>query len=135
MQDDAHSPPPSGPPPLVPPANPYARTYRTGEFTVVELCGELDIDTARFVAPHLDLVSSGTPPLLIVVDLRPLEFVDCYGLSLLCRTRHRVRLRGGEFRTVCDRPSTLRLLRLTGLAETFLPVPSLARALDGRPPQ
>lgn len=130
MQDDARRDPPPGPPDLVPPANAYARTYRVGEFTVVELRGELDIDTARFVAPHLDLLRGGTP-LLIVVDLCRLEFVDCYGLSLLCRARRRVQDRGGELRTVCDRPSTLRLLRLTGLAETFLPASTLAGALDG----
>ncbi|MDF9814517.1 STAS domain-containing protein [Streptomyces sp. SPB162] len=130
MQDDARRDPPPGPPDLVPRANPYARTYRVGDFTVVELRGELDIDTARFVAPHLDLVSGGTPP-LIVVDLCRLEFVDCYGLSLLCRARRRVQARGGELRTVCDRSSTLRLLQLTGLATTFLPVPTLTSALDG----
>ncbi|MCZ4094915.1 MULTISPECIES: anti-sigma factor antagonist [Streptomyces] len=131
MQDDARSDPPIGPPNLVPPANRYARTYRIDAFTVVELRGELDIDTARFVAPHLDLVSGGPPPLRVVVDLCPLEFVDCYGLSLLCRARRRVQVRGGELRTVCDRPSTLRLLRLTGLAEAFHPVPNLARAMGG----
>ncbi|MCZ4117992.1 STAS domain-containing protein [Streptomyces sp. H39-S7] len=130
MQDDARRDPPPGPAQLVPPANPYARTYRVGESAVVELRGELDIDTARFVAPHLDLVSGGAP-LLVVVDLCRLEFVDCYGLSLLCRARRRVRSRGGELRMVCDRPSTLRLLRLTGLAETFLPVSTLTTALDG----
>jgi anti-sigma B factor antagonist len=129
VQDDARGDAPPGPPDLVPPPNPYARTYRVGGFTVVELRGELDIDTARFVAPHLDLVSGGTPSQVIVVDLCRLEFLDCYGLSLLCRVRLRVLARDGELRTVCDRPSTLRLLRLTGLAETFRPVPTLGSAL------
>lgn len=129
MQDEARDDLPPEPPHLIPPANPYARTYRIVEFTVVELRGELDIDTARFVVPHLDRVCGGPPPLWVVADLRALEFLDCYGLSLLCRVRHRVGLRGGELRMVCDRPATLRLLRLTGLTEVFLPVSTLTRAL------
>ncbi|MDJ0340322.1 anti-sigma factor antagonist [Streptomyces sp. H10-C2] len=131
MQDGDRDDTPPGSPHLIPPPNPYARTYRIVEFTVVELCGELDIDTGRFVAPHLDLVSGGPPPLLVIVDLRRLEFLDCYGLSLLCRARRRVMASGGRLRLVCDRPATLKLLRLTGLNEVFQPVPTLARALAG----
>lgn len=114
---------------IIPPATPYARTHRVGEVTVVELRGEIDVGSAEFVAGHLDAAVLWPPPLVVVLDLRHLEFIDCYGLSLLLRARRRVRGRGGTLRMACDHPPTRRLLALTGLDGVFRPFSTLEAAL------
>jgi anti-sigma B factor antagonist len=112
-----------------PPPTPYARTYRSGEAVVVELRGELDLGTAQHVHQHLDAVTLWRSPRRVVVDLGPLEFIDCYGLSLLVRTRRRVLDGGGSFRLACDHRPTRKLLSMTGLDGVFHPVRTLPEAL------
>ena len=63
----------------------------------------------------------------------PVDFIDCSGLSVLCRVRRRVLSHGGRLEFVCAHPMTLRLLRTTGLMAAFRPVPSLAEALARLP--
>ena len=48
-----------------------------------------------------------------------MKFMDCSGLSVLCRTRNRVLALGGQLRLVSHDPRFLRLLRLTGLKGCF----------------
>jgi anti-anti-sigma factor len=122
----------SGTEDAVPEPTAYARTYRRGSATVVELAGEIDLGSADGVHPHLDAAAGLRPlPPLVVFDLGPLEFIDCFGLALLVRASHRVRERGGRTAMVCHHPPTLRLLRMTGLDELFQPVPTLGEALRG----
>ncbi|WP_234343946.1 anti-sigma factor antagonist [Streptomyces sp. NRRL F-5123] len=113
----------------LPPPTVHARSYRLARATVVELAGEIDLGSAHGVHPHLDAAAlAGTPP-LVVFDLGPLEFIDCYGLTLLVRARRRVLDRGGRTAMVCAHPQTLRLLALTGLDAVFHPVRTLDEAL------
>jgi anti-anti-sigma factor len=116
---------------VVPPPTPYARTYRTRRAcvraTVVELTGEIDLAAAPYVDRHLQAAAAWP---LVVLDLGPLEFIDCYGLSLLLRGRRRITGRGGAVRMACDRPQTRRLLAMTGLDAVFRPVRTLAEALE-----
>lgn len=114
---------------VIPPPSAYARTYRIGEITVVELSGELDLGSAGYVDPHLEAAALWHSPLLVVFDLGPLEFIDCFGLSLLVRARRRIIDRGGRIRMVCAHPPTRKLLALTGLDGLFEPVSSLDEAL------
>jgi len=114
----------------VPLPTPYARTYRIREITVVELSGEIDLGCAEQVDVHLEAAALRPAPLLVVLDLGPLEFIDCFGLSLLVRTRRRVVERGGRIRMVCAHPPTRRLLSLTGLDGVFHPVRTLDQALE-----
>jgi len=51
----------------------------------------------------------------LIVDIRPVTFMDCSGLSLLTRADLRVRERGGRLLLVCATPMILRMLRATGL--------------------
>jgi anti-sigma B factor antagonist len=111
---------------VIPAPTAYARTYRSGDITVVELTGEIDLGTAPHVDPHL--AAAAIWP-LVVLDLGPLEFIDCYGLSLLVRGRRRITERGGLVRMSCPHPPTRRLLAMTGLDAVFLPVRTLAEAL------
>jgi anti-sigma B factor antagonist len=119
---------------VIPRPNPYARTYRIRGFTVVELSGEIDLGSAQHLDPHLTAAPMWPAPLVVVLDLGRLEFIDCYGLSLLMRTRRRVGERGGRLRMACGHPQTRKLLSLTGLDRLFQPVRTLEEALRDGPP-
>jgi anti-sigma B factor antagonist len=113
----------------IPPPTAYARTYRLRDITVVELRGEIDLGSAGHVHPHLDAAALAPRPAVVVLDLRPLVFIDCYGLSLLVRARRRIVERGGRVRMACTRTPTRALLTMTGLDGLFQPVPTLEEAL------
>ncbi|ELP66797.1 STAS domain-containing protein [Streptomyces turgidiscabies] len=103
---------------MTPTANPYARTYTHGPFTVVEVLGEIDLATAGFLAEHLDAATSRPGP-DVLVDLRHVGFFDCSGLRELCRADHRARERGGRLRLVSDAPRLHRLMRAAALLHRF----------------
>ncbi|MDX6356330.1 MAG: anti-sigma factor antagonist [Streptomyces sp.] len=113
----------------VPLPTPYARTYRIREITVVELRGEIDLGCVEQVDIHLEAAALLPGP-LVVLDLGPVEFIDCFGLSLLVRARRRIVERGGRIQMVCTHPPTRRLLSLTGLDGVFHPVRTLEQALE-----
>ncbi|MFG1805534.1 anti-sigma factor antagonist [Streptomyces sp. NPDC049040] len=114
---------------VVPPPTPYARTYRIRQIVVIELAGEIDLGSAHGIHPHLDAAALWPPPLTVVFDLGPLEFIDCYGLALLLRARRRVIERGGRTAMACAHPQTRKLLAMTGLDGVFRPVLTLEEAL------
>jgi anti-anti-sigma factor len=96
---------------------------------VVELRGEIDLGSALHVDPHLEAAAQGPRPLLVVLDLGPVDFIDCFGLSLLLRTRRRVVERGGDLRMAVAHVPTRKLLAMTGLDGVFCPVWTLEEAL------
>ncbi|MEV0739376.1 STAS domain-containing protein [Streptomyces sp. NPDC050549] len=104
-----------------PAANSCARTRPYGPFTVVEVSGEIDMATADLVVEHLDAATAVVEP-DVLVDLRPVEFLDCSGLRVLCRAEGRARERGGRLRIVSDGPRIDRLLRASGLLGRFPPL-------------
>ncbi|MGN5630884.1 STAS domain-containing protein [Streptomyces sp. AC154] len=123
---------PTASPTLVPLPEPCGRVYRRSGRTVVALRDEIDIATATLIAPALDgATSAGSPH--VVVDLTEVSFLDCSGLTLLCRARRRALDRDGRFWLVCDCPRILRLLRAGRLHDLFRPVatPDDAFGADG----
>ncbi|MCX4903134.1 STAS domain-containing protein [Streptomyces sp. NBC_00878] len=110
--------------PGVPTANPYAHSYPSGGFTVVEVRGEIDMATADALTEHLDAATSAPAP-RVLVDLRRVAFIDCSGLRVLCRADRRAKERGGSLRLVSDQPRIHRLLRASGLLNRFPPLPTL----------
>lgn len=109
-------------------------TVRTVEgTTVVTPHGEIDLVTAISLAAHLDLLSSVSHPDL-VIDLRSVSFIDCAGLSVLCRTRNRIQARHGRLRLVSGSSRLLRVLRATGLGGVFEIHPHLPAAQATPPP-
>lgn len=114
---------------VIPSPTPHARTYRVRGITVVELSGEIDLGSAPQVDPHLTAAVRWPTPALVVLDLNQLEFIDCYGLSLLVRARRRLVDRGGWLLMACDHPPTRKLLAMTGLDGLFRPMRSLDDAL------
>ncbi|MFF4804400.1 STAS domain-containing protein [Streptomyces sp. NPDC001351] len=95
-----------------------------GGTTVVELHGEIDMLTATPLSARLDTLTAGPRPHL-VLDLRPVTFIDGSGLRLLCRARNRVLARQGRLRLVADRGRLLRILRPALLADVFEILPDL----------
>jgi anti-anti-sigma factor len=96
--------------------------------TVLELHGEIDLAALPEVELHVDDVTRGPQP-RVVIDLRPIDFMDCSGLRALVHARRRVDERDGDLQVVCERPLTLKVLRAAGLLEAFSPVPDLDSAL------
>ncbi|MFJ7049341.1 STAS domain-containing protein [Streptomyces sp. NPDC101112] len=97
---------------------PYRTHHTSGGATVVTLRGEIDVVAAPALAARLDALTSRPHPDL-VLDLRPVDFIDCSGLGVLCRARNRARDRHGRLRLVTDDSRFLRLLRCTGLTGVF----------------
>ncbi|NUP40415.1 MAG: STAS domain-containing protein [Streptomyces sp.] len=95
-----------------------------GGTTVVEMHGEIDMLTATPLSARLDTLTAGPRPQL-VLDLRPVTFIDGSGLRLLCRARNRVLARQGRLRLVADSGRLLRILRLALLADVFEILPDL----------
>ncbi|WP_079193926.1 STAS domain-containing protein [Streptomyces sp. CB02923] len=97
-----------------------SREHVVGATTVVELRGEVDILAVTALTARLDEITGARCPDL-VLDVRDVTFIDCCGMSLLCRTRRRVEVKAGRLRLagVAESPSVLRLLRLTGLLPAF----------------
>ncbi|MHC5264013.1 STAS domain-containing protein [Streptomyces sp. UC4497] len=85
---------------------------------VIELWGELDIFAAQQLSARLtSLIGEETGD--VILDLCGVSFIDCSGLSLLCTVRDQVLQRQRRLALVSDDPFFLRVLRLTGLADTF----------------
>ncbi|MET9390605.1 STAS domain-containing protein [Streptomyces sp. NPDC006624] len=108
-----HTPGRSTPPPAPRPA---ARAG--GGPAVVTLRGEIDLLTAPELRSRLDSLTAVPCPDL-VLDLRPVSFIDCAGLGVLCRARNRVLARKGRLRLVTDSACVRRTLRGAGLAGVF----------------
>ncbi|MGW5128669.1 STAS domain-containing protein [Streptomyces sp. NPDC004069] len=89
-----------------------------GTATVVTLSGDVDLVTRLSLVSRLDALTDVPRPDL-VLDLRPVPFIDCAGLGLLCRVRNRVAARGGRLRLVSGSASFRRILRHTGLSGVF----------------
>lgn len=111
-------------------------SYERGEFTVVELGGEIDVSTIDEVGAGVSAVTRSAGS-LVVVDLRPAQFFDCAALTLLVRTRRRLLEHDGWMGLVCTHPWHLRILRLADLTVDLRPVATVeaacARAPHRRP--
>jgi anti-anti-sigma factor len=98
-----------------------------GEWYVVHVHGDLDVETASTLRNACsDAVSEGHTSLII--DLSDVPFIDSSGLSVLISTQRVVRLAEGRLRLATAAPTTLRLLRVTGLDTAFDVHPDLTSA-------
>ncbi|MFD9114457.1 STAS domain-containing protein [Streptomyces bottropensis] len=108
-------------------------TERTaGGTAVVTVRGEIDLLTTPGLAARLDRLTAGPCPDL-VVDLRPVSFMDCAGLGVLCRARNRVSARHGRLRLVTDSTGFRRILRHVDLAGVFEVLPCLPEGVAETP--
>jgi anti-sigma B factor antagonist len=93
-------------------------TRTQGEYTVLEVSGEVDVYTAPALRDRIaDLLDAGQHRL--VVDLGGVEFLDSTGLGVLVAGLNRAREVGGSLLLVCPQERVLKLFRITGLDEVF----------------
>ncbi|WP_051741278.1 STAS domain-containing protein [Streptomyces xylophagus] len=101
-----------------------SRTVRSIDgATAMTWHGGIDLVTAIPPTSHLDALTSGPHP-DPALGLRSVSFIDCSGLSVLCRTRNRVRAR--------SEPTELRVTR-SRRGSAVPPNPAKEAALAGFP--
>jgi len=89
-----------------------------GDWTVIEVKGELDLATVPALRERIDAVSDGGAARL-AVDLTQVTFMDSSSLGLLVAALKHARERGGDLALVGVGGSPARVLSLTGLDQVF----------------
>ena len=104
-------------------------TSRTsGERTVVDVTGEIDVYTAPALREELGaLIDSEHTDL--IVDLTKVGFMDSTGLGVLVGALKKVRTIGGDLRLVINEEKILKVFRITALTQVFTIYPTIDEAL------
>jgi anti-anti-sigma factor len=97
--------------------------------TVIVLSGELDLASAPELEQQLKQAESSEVELLIL-DLRPLEFIDSTGLSILIKAHRWAQGAGRRFAVVKGSSQVQRLLELAGIEQRIMLIDSPADLLD-----
>jgi anti-anti-sigma factor len=103
-----------------------------GEYVVLKLTGELDLDTAPILYSRLEEIV-GRGQWRIVVDASDLGFCDSTGLSALLAAHQACESAGGFLRLAAPDELLMRLLAVVGLQATIAVYPSVNGALEARP--
>ncbi len=91
---------------------------RPGVPPVVEICGEIDIQSAAPLRDELLRVIRRHGPRL-ALDLQGVTFLDCAGVNVLLAARRRARLEDGWVRVTQASPRARRTILLLGLQDVF----------------
>jgi anti-sigma B factor antagonist len=91
---------------------------RPGAPPVVEVCGDIDIQSAPLLRDELLRVVRRYGPQL-ALDLAGVTFLDCAGVNVLLATRRRARLEDGWVRVTRASPRAQRTISLLGLQQAF----------------
>ena len=98
-----------------------------GDGVLVSVRGEIDLFTApEFKAAVFEAMSSGAGA--VAIDLTRTTFLDSSSLGVLIGAHRRLSRRGRRLVVVCDHPSVLKVLRVTGLDGVFEIVDSMPPA-------
>ena len=119
------------------PAGVSLSVVSTPAVTIARLVGDLDIGTTR--ALRQDLLSMlGSAARLLVIDLSGMSFCDVAGLAMLIGVQRRASGRGITVRLAAPRPQMAKLLRASGLDQSFTICATVDDAVpaqgDGPPP-
>ncbi|MET8039537.1 STAS domain-containing protein [Micromonospora sp. NPDC005215] len=107
-------------------------TRTEGEYTVLEVGGEVDVYTApRLRERLLELIDGGARH--VVVDLDRVDFLDSTGLGVLVGALKRLRAASGSFALVCDKEPLLKIFRITALDQVFPLHPTVDAAVSADP--
>jgi anti-sigma B factor antagonist len=105
------------------------RTRPCGDWTVLEVSGELDLASAPgFRQAVVAAVADGSTRLII--DLTVADYIDSVGVGLFLGALKRVRTHDGDVAIVCDEPRLLRVLELTEV-NRIIPVHARVVDIDG----
>jgi anti-sigma B factor antagonist len=96
---------------------------------VVEVAGAVDLLTAPELAERLAVALADGTPLIVVVDLRQVDFVATAGLSVLAQADQRARIQHTTLRLVVATHAVHRALSVTGLDQTLAVYPVLGPTL------
>ena len=96
---------------------------------VVEAVGSIDLCTAPELAGQLFVALVEGTPLIVVVDLRQVDFLGAAGLSVLVAVDQRARAQQITVRVVAGTHAVCRALRVTGLDQTLMVYSELEPAL------
>ncbi len=89
------------------------------DYTVVTICGEIDLYTApRLHSELAGLLAEGMPA-RVVIDMSGVEFCDSTGMNVLLSCLRRARERGGELEIAAPKPAVRKILQVTGLDSVF----------------
>jgi anti-anti-sigma factor len=97
--------------------------------TVVEVSGDIDLLTAPELANRIGQCLAEGTPLVVVVDLRGVDFVGASGLSVLLEAHWRAHAQRSTVRVVANTPAVCRALTVTELDRTLAVYPALEPAL------
>ena len=86
-----------------------------GEQVVVAIAGEIDLATAPLLAGALRWYTACD----VIIDLSAVRLLDASGLTVLIRTRKRLRRTGHTLRTTGESGGVLAAMRIAGLVDTF----------------
>ena len=84
--------------------------------TVIALSGELDLASSPALQEELDRAAA-SDTMLVIIDLRELDFMDSTGLSVLVRAHQRTEEQGRQLAMVKGPQQVQRLLSLTGVSD------------------
>ena len=97
-----------------------------GDFRVVELSGDIDVETARALRAHI-VERFEQSPVRLVVDLSDVAFMDSSGLGALVSGWQLTR-DDGLFRIAGANPVVSRVLSITGMEDVFAIYPTVEDA-------
>lgn len=86
---------------------------------VVEAAGSIDMLTAPELAGHLSAALAEGIPVIVVVDLRQIDFLGAAGLSVLVAADQRARVQQITLRVVASTHAVCRALSITGLDQSL----------------
>jgi anti-sigma B factor antagonist len=101
--------------------------------TVIEVSGEIDIETAPQLRSVVTEVTDG-PVRRLVFDLSRVAFVDSVGLSVFVLARKKMVLRQGLIGIVAPTRRVVAIFKIAGLDELFRVRPTLAAVLADKDP-
>ncbi len=96
-----------------------------GEYTVLDVIGEIDLATAPHFEEQVASVALGTP---LVVDMSNVTFMDSTGLRVLIGAHERAEENGGRLAIVVTEGPVTKLLNITGVAEWLNVYPTRSSA-------
>ncbi len=109
-------------------ANFSLTTRYEGSVTVIDVGGELDIETAPELRSRLvEIIAEGE--IELVLDFTSVTFLDSTALGVLISARRRVHTLGGFIDVVTDKAHLVKIFHITGLDKVFSLYPTVAQAL------
>lgn len=102
------------------------RTRSTFPIPIVEVGGEIDLESGPYLRDQLRSVMRAHGPCL-AVDLTGVTFIDCSGVNALLASYRLAQMHGGWMRLIAVSPCVGRIIDITGLQQVLSFRPS-ARA-------